>query len=104
MAKLNFVGKLFDDLSKRTSSMNISIFRIALYFLMEFDMVGVDPSLANAFRRILIAEVISWGKFIVTSHVQVPVRVAGGLLFELLGQSAVLEKLYFTQEYNVDST
>ena len=31
--------------------------RIALYFLMEFDMVGVDPSLATAFRRILIAEV-----------------------------------------------
>ena len=24
---------------------------------MEFDMVGIDPSLANAFRRILIAEV-----------------------------------------------
>lgn len=24
---------------------------------MEFDMIGVDPSLANAFRRILIAEV-----------------------------------------------
>ncbi|KAL1807647.1 hypothetical protein ACET3Z_024637 [Daucus carota] len=89
MAKLNFVGKLFDDLSKRTSSMNISIFRIALYFLMEFDMVGVDPSLATAFRRILIAEV--------------PVRVAGGLLFELLGQSAVLEKLYFTQVSVLDS-
>lgn len=24
---------------------------------MEFDMIGIDPSLANAFRRILIAEV-----------------------------------------------
>ena len=25
---------------------------------MEFDMIGVDASLANAFRRILIAEVL----------------------------------------------
>jgi DNA-directed RNA polymerase I and III subunit RPAC1 len=25
---------------------------------MEFDMIGVDPALANAFRRILIAEVV----------------------------------------------
>lgn len=24
---------------------------------MEFDMIGIDPALANAFRRILIAEV-----------------------------------------------
>lgn len=24
---------------------------------LEFDMIGIDPSLANAFRRILIAEV-----------------------------------------------
>lgn len=24
---------------------------------MEFDMIGIDPSIANAFRRILIAEV-----------------------------------------------
>ena len=24
---------------------------------MEFDMIGVDPSISNAFRRILIAEV-----------------------------------------------
>ncbi|KAL9667908.1 hypothetical protein QQ045_002277 [Rhodiola kirilowii] len=23
---------------------------------MEFDMIGIDPSIANAFRRILIAE------------------------------------------------
>ena len=26
---------------------------------MEFDLVGIDPSIANAFRRILIAEVCS---------------------------------------------
>jgi DNA-directed RNA polymerase alpha subunit len=25
---------------------------------MEFDMIGVDPALANAFRRILISEVV----------------------------------------------
>jgi len=25
---------------------------------MEFDMIGIDPAIANAFRRILIAEVI----------------------------------------------
>lgn len=25
---------------------------------LEFDMIGIDPSLANAFRRILIAEVL----------------------------------------------
>lgn len=24
---------------------------------MEFDMIGIDPALANAFRRILISEV-----------------------------------------------
>lgn len=24
---------------------------------MEFDMIGIDPAIANAFRRILIAEV-----------------------------------------------
>lgn len=24
---------------------------------MEFDMVGIDPAIANAFRRILLAEV-----------------------------------------------
>lgn len=26
---------------------------------LEFDMIGIDPSLANAFRRILIAEVLT---------------------------------------------
>lgn len=25
--------------------------------MIEFDMIGVDPSLANAFRRIMISEV-----------------------------------------------
>jgi len=25
---------------------------------MEFDMIGIDPAIANAFRRILISEVI----------------------------------------------
>lgn len=25
---------------------------------MEFDMIGIDPALANAFRRILISEVL----------------------------------------------
>ena len=28
-------------------------------FDMKFDMVGIDPAIANAFRRILIAEVPS---------------------------------------------
>lgn len=36
-------------------------FRVELIRLteedMEFDMIGIDPALANAFRRILIAEV-----------------------------------------------
>ena len=27
---------------------------------MEFDMIGIDASMANAFRRILIAEVPTW--------------------------------------------
>ena len=30
---------------------------------MEFDMIGVDAAIANAFRRILIAEVCSYGIF-----------------------------------------
>lgn len=30
---------------------------------MEFDMIGIDPSIANAFRRILIAEVCSLIEF-----------------------------------------
>lgn len=35
--------------------------------LLEFDMVGIDAAIANAFRRILLAEVPrgwggSWGK------------------------------------------
>lgn len=38
-------------------------FRIAVVSLkkedMEFDMIGVDPAVANAFRRILISEVPS---------------------------------------------
>lgn len=33
--------------------------------LIEFDMIGVNPAIANAFRRILIAEVtFSWLIFI----------------------------------------
>lgn len=33
---------------------------------IEFDMIGIDPSLANAFRRILIAEVGNQAQWIKT--------------------------------------
>eukprot|EP00158_Paraphelidium_tribonemae_P002530 Partr_v1_DN25444_c0_g1_i3_m53412 putative DNA-directed RNA polymerases I and III len=44
------------DISSFRDKMQISIVRIAPD-LMEFDLVGVDASIANAFRRIMIAEV-----------------------------------------------
>lgn len=38
---------------------------------LEFDMVGIDAAIANAFRRILLAEVLEdmgWGVEIVSTH------------------------------------
>lgn len=44
-----------------TSPLCLQNFRIDLVHLdessMEFDMVGIDAAIANAFRRILLAEV-----------------------------------------------
>lgn len=37
---------------------------------MEFDMIGIDPALANAFRRILISEVSIMLKHDYTYHTQ----------------------------------
>ena len=39
-------------------------------FDMEFDMVGIDCSIANAFRRILIAEVNSSFKSMQNSEIR----------------------------------
>lgn len=41
---------------KFSSNFKIEIIRLTEDEI-EFDMIGIDPSLANAFRRILIAEV-----------------------------------------------
>lgn len=38
---------------------------------MEFDLIGVEPSLANAFRRILIAEVNNYYLFMFTLFVDI---------------------------------
>jgi DNA-directed RNA polymerase I and III subunit RPAC1 len=48
---------------------------------MEFDLIGVDPSIANALRRILIAEVPTIAiehVFIVNNTSIIQVRGGGG--------------------------
>lgn len=52
---------------------------------LEFDMVGIDAAIANAFRRILLAEVlgawwqgrVAWGNLAITSLVE----LSQGLFF-----------------------
>lgn len=48
-------------MSIQTDSLCLQNFRIDVVHLdesnMEFDMVGIDAAIANAFRRILLAEV-----------------------------------------------
>lgn len=35
---------------------------------LEFDMVGIDAAIANAFRRILLAEVFAYKYFIIMAN------------------------------------
>ena len=53
---------------------------------MQFDMVGIDPAIANAFRRILIAEVPTMAiehVFYVNNTSIITVRPAGTALPQL---------------------
>ena len=53
------VNKL--DIERKCAALPLQNFRVDIVDMddstMEFDMVGVDAAIANAFRRILLAEV-----------------------------------------------